>query len=134
MASAVATADTSELYPSVLKGLPQEALNNLNQKWNGQSEDDGNDDDEISELKRLLASARLPGVRAALTALLVEKEKVITIDDATSAYDFLTNYILHDKKSIAEVYMIEPHASIRKMFILLFCLLNKDRKTIVLDD
>ena len=137
MSAAVATADTSELYPSVLKGLPQKALNNLKQKWNGQSEDDGNDDDdEISELKRLLASARLPGVRAALTALLVEKEKekVITIDDATSAYDFLTNYILHDKKSIAEVYMIEPHASIRKMFIFLFCLLNKDRKTIVLDE
>ena len=78
MSAAVATADTSELYPSVLKGLPQKALNNLKQKWNGQSEDDGNDDDdddEISELKRLLASARLPGVRAALTALLVEKEK-----------------------------------------------------------
>ena len=131
MSAAVATAAAEELYPSVLKGLPQKALNNLKQKWNGQSDDDGNDDDdEISELKRLLASARLPGVRAALTALLVEKEKekVITIDDATSAYDFLTNYILHDKKSIAEVYMIEPHASIRKMFILLFCLLNQNLK------
>jgi hypothetical protein len=132
-----ATAATEELYPSALKGLPQKALNNLKQKWNGQSEDDGNDeDDEISELKRLLASARLPGVRAALTALLVEKEKekVITIDDATTAYDFLTNYLLDDKKSIAEVYMIEPHVSIQKMFILLFCLLNKDRKTIVLSE
>ena len=33
MSAAVATADTSELYPSVLKGLPQKALNNLKQKW-----------------------------------------------------------------------------------------------------
>jgi hypothetical protein len=137
---AAPNAAVAEQYPSALTGLSKKALNNLGQKWNGQSNASGNydhdDDEEVAELKRLLASARLPGVRASLTALLVEKEKekLLTIDDATSAYDFLRNYILHDKKSIAEVYTIEPHASIRKMFILLFCLLNKDKKTIVLSE
>jgi hypothetical protein len=90
---------------------------------------------EVEELERLLASATLPGVQAALRALLEkEREKVRPIDDATSAYDFLTNYVLVDKKTIAELYTIEPHADIRKMLILLFCLLNKKRTTIVLDE
>ena len=89
---------------------------------------------EVEELERLLASATLPGVQAALRALLEkEREKVRPIDDATTAYDFLTNYVLVDKKTIAELYTIEPHADIRKMLILLFCLLNKKRTTIVLD-
>jgi hypothetical protein len=136
----MAAAAPSGLYPSVLDGLPQKDLNNLKQKWNDQTSshenNNENDEDEVAELTRLLASAKLPGVRASLTALLVEKEKgkLIPINDTTSAYTFLTNYVLNPKKSITELYTIEPHASIQKMFILLFCLLNKDRKTIVLSE
>ena len=125
----------SGLYPSVLDGLPQKDLNNLKQKWNDNSGLHENDENEVAELERLLASAKLPGVRASLSALIKkEKEKLRTINDTTSAYTFLTNYVLNPKKSIAELYRIEPHDAIRKMFILLFCLLNKDRKTIVLDE
>jgi hypothetical protein len=134
----MAAAAPSGLYQSVLDGLPQKDLNNLKQKWNDQTSlhENNNDEDEVAELTRLLASAKLPGVRASLTALLVEKEKgkLIPINDTTSAYTFLTNYVLNPKKSIAELYTIEPHEAIRKMFILLFCLLNKDRKTIVLSE
>lgn len=90
---------------------------------------------EVEELERLLASATLPVVQAALSALIAkEREKVRPIDDATTAYNFLTNYVLVDKKTIAELYTIEPHADIRKMLILLFCLLNKKRTTIVDDN
>jgi hypothetical protein len=132
----MAAAAPSGLYPSVLDGLPQKDLNNLKQKWNNNTGSHENDEDEVAELKRLLASAKLPRVRASLTALLVEKEKekLSPINDTTSAYTFLTNYVLNPKKSIAELYTIEPHEAIRKMFILLFCLLNKDRKTIVLSE
>jgi hypothetical protein len=139
----MAAAAPSRLYPSVLEGLPQQELNNLEKRWNGQSNASGsydenhdeNDEEELAELELFLASAKLPEVKALLSTLIEEKkDRLRPIGNATTAYDFLTNYVLNPKKSISEIYMIEPHEAIRKMFILLFCLLNKDRKTIVLDE
>ena len=55
----------------------------------------------------------------------------MAITPSSTAYEFLENYILNPRKTIEEVYTIQPHEDIRKMLILLFCVIDKDKKTIV---
>ena len=104
----MAAAAPSGLYPSALTGLSKEALNKLEQKWKGYNSERGNNQNENQNQN--------------------ETEEVAP---STTAYEFLENYILNPRKTIEEVYTIQPHEDIRKMLILLFCVINKDKKTIV---
>ena len=126
-----AVAATGE-YNSVLS---PENLKEQEQKWKGYNGEWGNNEnqnenEEVAELERLLASAKLPGVKVAISELIM-KAKSMAITSSTTAYKFLEKYILNPRKTIEEVYKIQPHEDIRKMLILLFCVINKDKKTIV---
>lgn len=116
----MAAAAPSGLYPSVLDGLPQKDLNNLKQKWKGYNSERGNNQNENQNQNETEEVAEL-----------ITKAKSMAITPSTTAYEFLENYILNPRKTIEEVYTIQPHEDIRKMLILLFCVINKDKKTIV---
>ena len=133
-AAAAAAGELANEYKSVLS---PEDLMKQEQKWKGYNGEWGNNEnqnqnetEEVAELKHLLASAKLPGVKMAISEL-ITKAKSMAITPLTTAYEFLENYILNPRKTIEEVYKIQPHEDIRKMLILLFCVIDKDKKTIV---
>ena len=116
----MAAAAPSGLYPSVLDGLSQEDLHKLEQKWKGYNSERGNNQNENQNQNETEEVAEL-----------ITKAKSMAITPSTTAYEFLENYILNPRKTIEEVYTIQPHEDIRKMLILLFCVIDKDKKTIV---
>ena len=133
-AAAAAAGELANEYKSVLS---PEDLMKQEQKWKGYNGEWGNNEnqnqnetEEVAELKHLLASAKLPGVKMAISEI-ITKAKSMAITPLTTAYEFLENYILNPRKTIEEVYTIQPHEDIRKMLILLFCVIDKDKKTIV---